>query len=370
MKLLTYDPGTGPRAGVLQDTDIVDATALLGADHTLRDVRALLECSDDAVARLSDALGRVPAPRVPLDRVRLRAPILQPPTVRDHIAFEEHATGQWTRESSGPRMEVWARLPIFYFSNPLRIMGPEEVVPYPAATRQLDYECELAVVIARDGSNVLERDADRYIAGFTIFNDWSCRDLQADESQFGLGPAKGKDAASSLGPWIVTRDEMAPYYRDGTLHVQCTVRVNGVVWMEGNAWNMHHTFGAMLERASQDSRVVPGDVIASGTVGGGSISEAVRKGYPARWLQPGDTVEIEVEGIGILRNTLGPSSNPNQHLRFTAPAQRPLPEPLSAEQLETVRARTAPPRVRPPSHRHPASGRRPIGASCIPSRRS
>jgi len=343
MKLLTYDPGTGPRAGVLHDTDVVDATALLGAEGTLRDVRALLEFADDAVGRLGQALGRVAAPRVPLASVRLRAPILQPPTVRDHIAFEEHATGQWTREAGGPRMEVWARLPIFYFSNPLRIMGPEEVVPYPAATRQLDYECELAAIVGREGSNILEADADPYIIGFCIFNDWSCRDLQADESQFGLGPAKGKDAASSLGPWIVTRDEMAPYYRNGTLHVQCTVRVNGTVWMAGNAWNMHHTFGAMLERAAQDSRIVPGDVIATGTVGGGSISEAVRKGYPARWLQPGDAVEIDVEGIGILRNTLGPASNPNQQLRFLAPAGRPLPEPLGAEQVQAVRARTAPP---------------------------
>src|SRR5581483_11770030 len=104
-----------------------------------------------------------------------------------------------------------------------------------------------------------------------------------------------------------------------------------VVWMEGNAWNMHHTFGAMVERAAQDSRVVPGDVIATGTVGGGSISEAVRKGYPARWLQPGDVVEMEVEGIGTLRNTLAPSTNANRNLRFTAPKQRPLPEPLPAE---------------------------------------
>jgi fumarylacetoacetate (FAA) hydrolase len=279
---------------------------------------------------------------VPLSSVRLRAPILQPPTIRDHIAFEEHATGQWTRDPSGPRMQVWARLPIFYFSNPLRLFGSDDEVPFPAATRQLDYECELAAIISREGSNVSEPEADQYIAGFTIFNDWSCRDLQADESQFGLGPAKGKDAASSLGPWIVTRDEMAPYYRNGTLHVQCTVRVNGVVWMEGNAWNMHHTFGAMLERASQDSRIVPGDVIATGTVGGGSISESVRKGYPARWLQPGDAVEIEVEGIGTLRNTLGAVSNPGRHLRFTAPETRPLPEPMAPEALQRVRERTAP----------------------------
>jgi len=273
--------------------------------------------------------------------VKLRAPILQPPTIRDHIAFEEHATGQWTRDASGPRMEVWSRLPIFYFSNPLRIFGSDEVVPFPAATKQLDYECELAAIVMREGSNIMEADADSYMLGFTIFNDWSCRDLQADESQFGLGPAKGKDAASSLGPWIVTLDEMAPYYRGGTLHVDCRVRVNGTLWMQGNAWNMHHTFGAMLERAAQDSRIVAGDVIATGTVGGGSISEAVRKGFPARWLQPGDVVEMEVEGIGTLRNTLGPVSNPNRQLRFTAPGGRPLPEPLSPEQLAQVRERTA-----------------------------
>jgi fumarylacetoacetate (FAA) hydrolase len=343
MKLVTYDPGTGPRAGVIDGDDVVDATVLLGASGTLRDARAVLEYDDDALGRLRDSLGHMAAPRVTLADVKLRPPILQPPTIRDHIAFEEHATGQWTRESGGPRMEAWARLPIFYFSNPLRIFGSDEQVPFPATTGQLDYECELAAIVGREGSNLLEADADRYIAGFTIFNDWSCRDLQADESQFGLGPAKGKDAASSLGPWIVTLDEMAPLYRNGTLHVSCTVRVNGVVWMAGNGWNMHHTFGAMLERAAQDSRIVPGDVIASGTVGGGSIGEAVRKGYPARWLQPGDVVEMEVEGIGVLRNTLGPAVGPHRKRRFTAPDSRSLPELLSPEQLERVRERTAPP---------------------------
>ena len=342
MKLLTYDIGMGPRAGVLDGSDILDATTLLGATNTLRDVRALLEFAPTAVEQLRNALGRVAAPRVALADVTLRAPILQPPTVRDHIAFEEHATGQWTR-SDNQRMEVWARLPIFYFSNPLRIFGPDEDVPFPAATKQLDYECELATIVAREGSNILEPAADDYILGFTIFNDWSCRDLQFDESAFGLGPAKGKDSASSLGPWIVTRDEMAPYYRNGTLHVQCTLRVNGVVWMEGNAWNMHHTFGAMIERAAQDSRIAPGDVIATGTVGGGSISEAVRKGYPARWLQPGDVVEIEVEGIGTLRNRLATPRSAQQPLRFTAPNQRAMPEPLAAEELQRVRERTAPP---------------------------
>jgi fumarylacetoacetate (FAA) hydrolase len=343
MRLLTYDIGSGPRAGVLDGSTVVDVSVLLGTPYTLRDVRALLEYSDSAIESVRDALPSRVAPGVPLQDVTLRAPILQPPTVRDHIAFEEHATGQWTREAEGPRMDAWRRLPIFYFSNPLCIVGPGENVTYPAATHQLDYECELAAIVARDGSNISEDDADRYIAGFTIFNDWSCRDLQADESQFGLGPAKGKDSASSLGPWIVTPDELAPYYQDGRLHVDCAIRVNGVVWMQGNAWNMHHTFGAMFERASQDSRIVPGDVIATGTVGGGSISEAVRKGYPARFLQPGDVVEMEVQGIGTLRNTIGPPRTSDRPLRYLAPTQRPLPERLNDEQLQLVRERTTPP---------------------------
>jgi 2-keto-4-pentenoate hydratase/2-oxohepta-3-ene-1,7-dioic acid hydratase in catechol pathway len=319
MKLLTYDAGSGPRAGVLEGEEVLDASALLGAPLTLRDVRALLEHAPDAVDRLRDALGRGSAPRVPLANVRLRAPILQPPTVRDHIAFEEHATGQWTREASGPRMEVWSRLPIFYFSNPLRIFGPEDEVPYPSASRVLDYELELGCVIGREGSNVPAEEGLAYIAGFLIFNDWSARDLQFDEMSARLGPAKGKDAATSLGPWLVTTDELAPNLRDGRLHLHCSLRVNGEAWMDGETGGMHHTWGDFVERASHDSRVVPGDVFGSGTVSGGSIGEAKGRGYPARYLQPGDVVELDVEGIGILRNRVGRRIDSDPTYRYRAP---------------------------------------------------
>ena len=134
-----------------------------------------------------------------------------------------------------------------------------------------------------------------------------------------LGPAKGKDSASSLGPWIVTTDELGPFIRDGRLHVHCTLKVNGVQWMENNAGIMYHSWGAMIERASRDSRVVPGDVLGGGTVTGGSIGEAIRNGFPARYLEPGDVVEIEVEGIGFLRNTIAPKMNANPEYRFKAP---------------------------------------------------
>ncbi|HXF74580.1 MAG TPA: fumarylacetoacetate hydrolase family protein [Methylomirabilota bacterium] len=315
MRLVTYDVGTGPRAGIVVGERVLDAATVLGERRKLRDVRALLELPDDPLTRLKSALGS--AEGAPLESVRLRAPILQPPTVRDFMAYEGHASAGGTRKLP----EAWYRLPIFYFSNPLCIFGPDDAVPYPSASEQFDYELELAAVIGREGRNIAEADAFSYIAGFTIFNDWSCRDLQRDEMEARLGPAKGKDAASSLGPWVVTTDELLPFLRDGRLDLSCWLKVNGVKWMENNARLMYHTWGAMIERASRDSRIVPADVIGSGTVTGGSIGEAIRNGYPARYLEPGDVVEIEVEGIGILRNTIAPKIDPDPHYRFKAPRQ-------------------------------------------------
>src|SRR5262245_39078879 len=284
MKLITYDTANGPRAGVVVDGQVLDIATLLGEQVGLRDVRTLLALPNDPLTQLKSALSSPPATQsVPLGAVRLRAPILQPPTVRDFMVYEGHASAGGTRQLS----DAWYRLPIFYFSNPLCIFGPEDVIPYPSASEQLDYELELAAVIGREASNIAEADAFPPIAGFTIFNDWSCRDLQRDEMEARLGPAKGKDAASSLGPWIVTTDELAPFIRDSRLHVRCTLKVNGVQWMENNAGIMYHSWGAMIERASRDSRLVPGDVLGGGTVTGGSIGEAIRNGFPARYLERG-----------------------------------------------------------------------------------
>lgn len=317
MKLCTYDAGNGPRAGVIVDGRVLDVATLLGEQSGLRDVRALLELPNDPLTRLKSALGSSgAAPGVPLASVRLRAPVLQPPTVRDFMVYEGHANAGGTRQLS----DAWYRLPIFYFSSPLRIFGPEDAVPYPSASDQLDYELEIGAVIGREGSNIAEADALSYIAGFTIFNDWSCRDLQRDEMEVRLGPAKGKDSATSLGPWMVTTDELAPYIRDGRLYVRCTLKVNGVQWMDSDGGLMYHTWGAMIERASHDSRIVPGDVLGGGTVTGGSIGEAIRNGLPAHYLEPGDVVEMEVEGIGVLRNTIAPKVNPDPNYRFKVPS--------------------------------------------------
>jgi fumarylacetoacetate (FAA) hydrolase len=259
---------------------------------------------------------RVAPVGVELARVRLRAPVLQPPTVRDFFAYEGH-----TRFYSQEIPDAWYRMPIFYFSNPLRIFGPEDEVPYPSASRRLDYELELGCVIGREGSNVPAAQASAYIAGFLIFNDWSARDLQMDEMTARLGPAKGKDAATTLGPWLVTTDELAPNLKDGRLHLQCSLRVNGELWMEGDTGAMHHSWGDFIERASHDSRIVPGDVFGSGTISGGSVGEAIGAGYPARYLEPGDIVELEVEKIGVLRNRIGARTDANPSYRYRAPAR-------------------------------------------------
>ena len=331
MKLLTYETDKGPRCGVLQAGNIVDVTGLVGSNgHTIRDVRGLLELGDSPIERVREALDKdTSASRLPLSGAKLLSPIVQPPTVRDFIVFEEHASSQGTREPN----EVWYRMPVFYFSNPLCIYGPDAEIPFPSASSQFDYELEIGCVIGKEGRDVPAADAMDHIAGFTLFNDWSSRDLQVDEMAFGLGPAKGKDTASSIGPWLVTTDEMLPYLKDGRLDLRCQVRVNGQDWLkDGSAKDAYFSFADMIERASKDSRIVPGDIIGSGTVGGGSIREAIRKGYEgARFLEPGDVVEHEVEGIGVLRGTLGPKPELDPVYRFQVKNPSPVPEPGTAK---------------------------------------
>ena len=220
-----------------------------------------------------------------LEDVRLLAPVPRPPSVRDAYAFEEHIRNA-ARITGRPGVpDEWYELAIFYFSNPAAIYGPDEEIPYPADTEELDYELEVAAVIG----------AEAAIGGFTIMNDWSARDLQRKEMKVGLGPAKGKDFATSLGPIVVTPDEL------GDLRLEMVARVNGEERSRGNMGDMYHSWEAIIDRASANTQLVPGDVIGSGTVGTGCILEH----GDGRWLQPGDVVELEVEGIGVLRNSVG-----------------------------------------------------------------
>ena len=323
MKLVTFQSGDGPRAGVISRSTVLDAAELLGAGRPLRDVGALLESSPDALERLKKALaGADTIKGMPLAGTRLCAPVLRPPTVRDFFAYEGHASmgGQWKLH------EAWYRLPVFYFSNPLCIYGPDEDIPFPSTTSKFDFELELAIVVGREGRNVAAKDAWNHIAGFTIMNDWSSRDLQRDEMQTNVGASKGKDAATSLGPCLVTTDELAPHIRDGRLHVNCSLTVNGVEGVTGETGPVHHDWPAMIERASRDSRIVPGDVIGSGTITGGSIGEAMRLGKPARYLKPGDVVEITIEHIGTLKNTLTPPLLSSEGYRYLPPVKKAEPK--------------------------------------------
>lgn len=220
----------------------------------------------------------------PLADVRLKAPVIHPPSVRDFNVFEEHA--KRARGLRGQELPAeWYERPAFYFSNPAAIHGPDDEIPYPAGTQELDYELEVAALIGIDGT----------IGGFTIMNDWSARDLQWSEMKLGLGPVKGKDFATSLGPVVVTPDEL------GDLQLGMVARVNGEERSRGNLGEMYHPWEALVAQASVNTTLLPGDVLGSGAVGGGSILEH----DDARWLQPGDVVELEVEGIGVLRNTIG-----------------------------------------------------------------
>jgi fumarylacetoacetate (FAA) hydrolase len=217
----------------------------------------------------------------PLDEVRLLAPVQRPPSVRDFYAFEEHVRNARVVTGRGEVVPEWYEIPAFYFSNPAAIYGPDDEIPYPEGTEKLDYELEIAAVIGADGE----------IAGFTVMNDWSARDLQRQEMAIGLGPAKGKDFATSLGPVIVTPDEL------GDLMV---ARVNGEERSHGHLSDMHWSWEQIVEQAARNTELRPGDVIGSGTVGTGCILEHGDE----RWLQRGDEVELAIEGIGILRNRI------------------------------------------------------------------
>jgi fumarylacetoacetate (FAA) hydrolase len=217
----------------------------------------------------------------PLAEVDLLAPVLRPPAVRDFMAFEEHVANT-RRQRGGDVPAAWYEQPVFYFSNPAAIYGPEADVPYPDGTEELDYELECAALIGADGQ----------IAGFTVMNDWSARDLQRREMRVGLGPAKGKDFATSFGPVLVTVDEF-----DGSSG-ELLARVNGEERSRGNLSAMYHSWAAIVAAAACNTRLRPGDLIGSGTVGSGCILEH----GDGRWLQRGDVVELEIEGIGVLRN--------------------------------------------------------------------
>jgi fumarylacetoacetate (FAA) hydrolase len=227
------------------------------------------------------------------------SPVLRPRSVRDFYAFERHVKTIWSRRDQEVP-EAWYRLPIFYFSNTSEIRGPEEPVWAPRGSSELDYEMEIAALIDTPVRDVSATRGEEAIGGFMIMNDWSARDLQRDETTVRLGPAKGKDFATTFGPWLVTPDELADLRSAKAYRLSATTEVNGQVLSNGNLDTIQFSFGEMIERASADARLLAGDVIGSGTVGGGCLLEIREESGFGRYLRPGDRVAIAVERLGLL----------------------------------------------------------------------
>src|SRR5690349_8516240 len=297
MRFATYELDGSVHAGVVSD----DGLHPWPSGTTVFDlVRAGLP------AALTTGTAALTGPPTPLDGVRLLPP-LAPPTIRDFVAFEEHVEGVVASVSGGSGVPAeWYEAPTFYFTNPYALIGAHDDVPVPPGSRLLDFELEVAAVVGRDGSSLTPAQARDAIFGYTVFNDWSARDLQRREMKVNLGPAKGKDSATTLGPWLVTADELAPFRdEDGFLALDMRVSVNGAEVGHDLLSNMGWPFEELVSYASRGTWVRAGDVLGSGTCGnGGCLAELWgRRGEqdpPA--LRPGDVVEMTVEGIGTIRN--------------------------------------------------------------------
>ena len=298
MRFATFSAGGGlVQAGAVSDAGL---HPLPGSMSVLQLVRAGLP---DA---LENGRAALDGPAVPLAQVRLLPP-LDPPTIRDFVAFEEHVEGVVASVGDGAGVVAeWYQAPAFYFTNPYAVTGPYDDVPVPPGSQLLDFELEVAAVVGRDGTSLAPEQARECIFGYTILNDWSARDLQRREMKVSLGPAKGKDSATTLGPWLVTADELEPYRdADGFLALDLRVSVNGAEVGQDLLSNMGWPFEELIAYAARGAQVRAGDVLGSGTCGnGGCLAELWGrngKNDPPP-LRPGDVVELAVEGIGTVRN--------------------------------------------------------------------
>lgn len=294
MKWATYRT-TGPdRVGLVVDDRI----------HAVPGVNRLIDLLGDDGERMATARHRAltdPLEIVGHSTVTLRAPIPEPPSIRDFMAFEEHVRN--SRASVGATVDPdWYELPVFYFSNPAAVHDPGQDVAIPPGCTRFDYELEVAAVVGKAGRDLHPDEAAANIAGYCVMCDWSARDLQSREMKQRLGPAKGKDSATTLGPWLVTPDELADRRSGDGFDLTMTATVNGSRYTDGNWSTAYWSFAQMLAYASRGTTVRPGDIIGSGTVGRGCILElstlADGRRYP--WLTAGDRVRLTVERLGEL----------------------------------------------------------------------
>lgn len=270
-----------------------------GSIHAAPAGRRLVDLFADGLAAAGRAALQSPSGVFEAASVRVLPPVPAPPSVRDFMTFEQHVAGAVrTRDASATVAPEWFEIPTFYFSNPAGLVGANDPVPMPPGCRQLDFELEVAVVIGLAGTNISVADAGAHVAGYTILNDWSARDLQRHEMRIGLGPAKGKDFATTLGPWLVTPDEL-----DG-LDLTLRAHLNGELFGQDVLSNMHWSFAQMISYASRGAWLRPGDVLGSGTCGNGCLAELWgNRGFDAHpSVQVGDVVRLEVDVLGAVQN--------------------------------------------------------------------
>ena len=287
-----------------------DRTGLVGGDRVfgMAPGVTLLGLLGDDGERLHEAgevARRDPVEELVLRDLALRAPVPVPPSIRDFLAFEDHL-----RTARGSVDPEWYELPIFYFSNPQAVLGPRDDVPVAPGSLEWDYELEMAAIVGRAGSDLHPDTAERHIAGYTILCDFSARDLQRREMRLGLGPAKGKDTATSMGPVLVTADELEVHRSGRGFGLETSVSVNGTRLGGGRLDDLYWSFGDMLAYASRGTTVVPGDVIGSGTVGTGCLLELKSLGRDVPWLAPGDEVEVSVDRIGTMLHRITEGRDP------------------------------------------------------------
>lgn len=320
MKLVSYLKDEHDQLGILIDGIVYDADTL--HPDLPGSISLFLNFWDDSLQLARAGMdflksGRMSKERgVPLERVQLLAPVPYPTSCRDAYAFRQHVAAA-RRARRVEMIPEFDQYPVFYFTNHHSITGTGDVQCLPDHLEKLDFELEAAIVICRQGRNIRAEEADDYIGGLMVMNDLSARRLQAEEMLLNLGPAKGKDFATAIGPWLVTLDELERFEipaKEGHVgrswNLPMRARVNGVAVSEGNLGDMDWTFAEIIERASYGVDLYPGDIIGSGTVGTGCFLELNGTGrledaaYQEQWLQAGDVVELEIEGLGTLQNNI------------------------------------------------------------------
>jgi len=327
MKLVTYERSDsviqGGEAGIVVGDEVINVASLLSQYSNATGKHAsfsiatlgLMQNAEVGLGTLKDALRwlettgeKATVKRNAISDVKLYAPIQRPTSMRDGYAFRQHVEA--ARRNRGVEMiPEFDKFPVFYFTNHQAVIGPGPMEVMPEHLKKLDYELEAAIVIGKQGRNISAKDADSYIGGYMVMNDWSARDLQMEEMKLSLGPAKGKDFATAIGPWLVTKDELEdrriPSDQGDRYDLTMTCSINGKEYSRGNLKDMTWTFAQIIERASYGVTLYPGDVIGSGTVGTGCLLELNgSKITDNLWVKVGDVVTCSIERLGDLTNTV------------------------------------------------------------------